>query len=478
MAEVTGALKPMSKLDGPLALPLIGNMHQIRLDRLHRQLEDWADRYGVLYRVYFGPYGVAVCSEAETIQRVLNQRPEKFQRSRGLHSAAREMGLNGVFAVEGEDWRLQRRIIVSALNRARLAPFYANIHTLAGRLKTRWEGAAGRRETVDLCRDLMRFTVDVVAWLAFGTDFNTLETDGPIIQQNLDKVFPILHRRASAPFHYWRYVKLPSDHALDRALEQLRIQAGALIQEARQRLVDNPARRDAPENFLEALIVAGDQEYEAGAGISDEEIFANVGTLLLAGEDTTANSMAWMIDDFIQHPEHFARARAEADAVIAPAAIAGTFEAAGQLPFLDAFCNESMRLRPVAPLNMAEALEDVEVLGYRLPKGTGIFLLSRRIATRNENFGDGMQFDPDRWLVKPAQRNIPHNTRAFMPFGAGTRLCPGRSLAMLQIRTVISMICRNFDVELADPGQDIREQLAFTMVPVGLQVRFRRRQPG
>ena len=467
----------MSELDGPFALPIIGNLHQIRLDRVHRQFEDWAGRYGKLYRARFGPYIAAVLSDTETIRRILNQRPNLFRRTRLLRLTFEEMGLDGVFAAEGDDWRRQRRIVVSALMQARLKPFYPKIRTLAGRLQARWERAADRRETVDLCRDLMRFTVDVTAWLAFGADFNTLETDGPTIQQHLDKVFPVLHRRVGAPYRYWRYFRLPSDRALDRALEQVRIQAGTIIQEARERLAADPTRREAPENFLEALIVAGDREDEAGSRFSDAEILANVVTLLLAGEDTTANSMAWMVDDFIRHPEHFARARAEADAMIAPDPIAADIDVTNQLPFLDAFCNESMRLRPVAPWSEVEAIEDVEILGYLIPKDTAIIMLNRLVATRDENFDEGAQFDPGRWLLKPAERNVPHNSRASMPFGAGPRLCPGRSLALLQIRTVIGMLCRNFDVEPASPGQVVSERLAFTMIPTGLQVRFKRRQP-
>ena len=79
------------------------------------------------------------------------------------------------------------------------------------RLQRRWEKAADARTPVDLCRDLMRFTVDVTTQLAFGIDVNTIETDGPVIQQNLDKIFPMLNLRVNAPFPYWRYLRLPRD---------------------------------------------------------------------------------------------------------------------------------------------------------------------------------------------------------------------------------------------------------------------------
>ena len=325
---------------------------------------------------------------------------------------------------------------------------------------------------MDLCRDLMRLTVDVTTQLAFGVDFNTLETSGPVIQQNLDKVFPMLHRRINAPIPYWRYIRLPKDRELDRALDRIRKQVDEIIQEVRERMRAEPALYASPTNFLEAIIAAKEVK---GIGFSDDDIFANVCTLLLAGEDTTAHTIAWTVSYFLRYPEHFARARAEVDAGIAPAASVEAIEQAARFPFLDAFFNEAMRLKPVAPLNSLEPVEDTEILGHLIPRKTVIMTLNRHIATRDEHFGDAARFDPERWLGSDAERGCPHDTSTFLPFGAGPRFCPGRNLALLQIRTVLAMLCRNFDVELASPGRPVEERLAFTMMPTNLVVRMKRR---
>ncbi|MYK33202.1 MAG: cytochrome P450 [Boseongicola sp. SB0670_bin_30] len=122
-----------------------------------------------------------------------------------------------------------------------------------------------------------------------------------------------------------------------------------------------------------------------------------------------------------------------------------------------------------------EPLNDTWILGHRIPEGTTIFMLLRHLATRDEHFMNGDRFDPERWLVKPEDRRGPHDHRAFVPFGAGPRFCPGRNLAMLEIRAVLAMLCGNFDVLPVDRA-GVREQLAFTMFPTGLFVRMRRRQ--
>ena len=469
MKPDTGPAAHLRDLPGPPGWPLIGNLHRIRFDRLHAVLEEWAARYGPLYRIRIGPRRVAVLSDRDAIERILVERPHGFRRTRALAAAADGMGLKGVFAAEGEDWRRQRRIVAAALRRARIEDFFPRLAATAARLRRRWERAADLGEPVDLCGDLMRFTVDATVRFAFGVDPNTLEKEGPALQRHLDAVFPVLHRRANAPFAYWRYLRLPSDRALDRALLSLRREVAAMASAARARLDAEPGRRDAPGDFLEAIVAAAD----TGA-FSDADIFANAGTLLLAGEDTTANTIAWTVHLLAGHPNWLERCQREADEAIAPSAGIEAPQQAARLPVLDAVCNEAMRLKPVAPLHVVEPVADSEIMGCLIPGGTPIMMPVRRMATEDRNFRDGGRFDPERWLLPRERRPVPHDDRAFIPFGAGPRLCPGRHLALLEIRMVLAMLFRNFEVELV-PGPPVEERLAFTMVPANLFVRLKRR---
>ncbi len=460
-------------LPGPRCLPLVGNLHQIRLDRLHLALEDWAGRYGPLYRVRLGPRRIAVLSDRDEILRLLADRPDGFRRTRNLEAATREMGLKGVFAAEGEDWRRQRRLVVEALSRARIEDFFPKLAATVARLRRRWELAADSGAPVDLCRDLMRFTVDVTTQLAFGVDINTLETRGPTIQRHLDRVFPVLHRRLNGPFPYWRFIRLPADRSLDRALDALEIEVGAMVKAARARLEREPGRRESPRDFLEAIIVETEAE---GSGATGDVIFANACNLLLAGEDTTANTIAWTVHLLAGNPDWFDRCRREVDALAATGADGPEgFERTKRMPVIDAVGSESMRLKPIAPLHMLEAVGDTRILGRRIPAGTAIFMLLRHIATRDEHFVNGRRFDPGRWLAAKDARRGPHDHRAFAPFGAGPRFCPGRGIAMLEIRTVLAMLCGSFDLQPVD-GARVEERIAFTMFPANLFVRMTRRR--
>ena len=113
----------------------------------------------------------------------------------------------------------------------------------------------------------------------------------------------------------------------------------------------------------------------------------------------------------------------------------------------------------------------------RVPKDTAIYLLACYAATRSENFSDPESFRPERWLDLSDHKANGHNSHAFLPFGAGPRFCPDRHLAMLEIKMVAAMLCRNFEV-LRFPGAPPPEEVfSFTMTPKNLVVMLRERKP-
>ncbi|MGD9603934.1 MAG: cytochrome P450 [Gammaproteobacteria bacterium] len=466
--------RPLSALPGPRGWPLLGNFPQVDFREFHRQLERWADEFGTPYRFQLGPNQFVVISDVESAATVLRERPHLFGRRVALEHIFDELGFNGVFSADDDNWRRQRKIVITALNSSHLHDFFGAMRETTERLRRRWARVADEDRAVDLCAELMRYTVDVTTQLAFGIDFNTLETDGPVIQHHLDKVFPMLNRRLGAPFPYWRYVRFSKDRELDAAVEAIQAQIGAIIAQARQRIAATPSLLQEPTNFLEAMIAAKEAE---NLPFSDADIIANVFTLLLAGEDTTANTLAWAIKLFTDFPGHFADARAEVDAALGGATVPVHHQDIARLPLLEAFANETMRLKPVAPLTVSEAKAPIELAGVSVPAGTAVIMLSRYMATRPENFSRPEEFAPDRWLEKGQGETRTHNQKAFVPFGGGPRFCPGRNLALLEIKMVLAMLCRNFDVVMANGGQPVKELFAFTMSPTNLFVKFRHRAP-
>jgi cytochrome P450 len=471
------ARRDIRDLPGPGGWPLVGNMLQFDLPRLHLQFERWAERHGSPYRLRFAGKDILVVADAEPIATALRDRPDTWRRLRPIESVIREMGGHGVFSAEGEDWKRQRRLVMGAFDPAHLRRFFPSLLRVTERLAARFREAARSGEPVDLQATLMRYTVDVTAGLAFGADVNTLQTPHDPLQAHLDKLFPMMFRRINLPWPYWRYLRLPGDRAFDRHLAEVHVAIRGFIQAARQRLHGDSSLREHPTNLLEAMLAVRDAD---GDALSEEEIAGNVLTVLLAGEDTTANTLAWALHLLHTHPAVWRELVAEVDATLGEEAMPQRFEVARGFGFLEACVQETMRLRPVAPLLFFEANRDTALAGCRVPAGTGLFCLMRRAATGHALGADAASFRPARWHEAAddgsAQGRVLH--KASMPFGAGPRLCPGRYLALLEMKMVLATLARNFDLlEVATRGgEPPEERIAFTMFPVGLRMRLAERR--
>ncbi|ABM96335.1 cytochrome P450 [Methylibium petroleiphilum] len=462
-------LRSVAALPGPRGWPLIGNLLQFDLPRLHRQFEDWADRHGPTYRLRLGRREVLVISDAETIAALLRDRPDTWRRMRPIEAVIREAGGHGVFSAEGDDWRRQRRLVMSAFDPGHLKRFYPSLQRVTERLMASWREAARRGEAIDLQASLMRYTVDVTTGLAFGVDLNTIDAPHPL-QEHLDKLFPMLFRRVNLPFPYWHYLRLPIDREYDRHLRRVHEAVRGFVQAARQRLQDEPTRRERPTDLLEAMLAARDAD---GSALTEEEVAGNVLTVLLAGEDTTANTLGWAIWLLHEHPDDWQALVAEVDAALGDARLPPSFDAARGLASIEASVGEAMRLKPVAPLLFMEANRETALAGFRLPPGAVVFCLMRRAALDARLAEDVADFRPGRWQ-DGADRAV---QKASMPFGAGPRLCPGRYLALLEMKMVLGMLARNFELLEVGPegGGAPGERMAFTMFPVGLKMRLAER---
>ncbi len=470
-------LRTLKDLPGPRGVPLLGNLLQIDIPRVHTILGQWADEFGPFYRFRIARRDIVVIADTELINEVLRDRPGGFRRRKLMREAMLELGVDGVFSAEGLDWRRQRKLAMHALNSNHLRGFFDRLDQVTARLQRRWERAATSGDRVDAQRDLMRFTVDVTSGLAFGNDLNTLEQEGDTIQRHLDKVFPAMARRLLAPLPYWRWFKLPADRELDAAMVEVLKLVNDLVAGARARVAMNAQQQRMPGNFLDTMVAA---QSDDAAAFTDAEIVGNTLTMLLAGEDTTANTLAWMMHLMAKHPDVQARMQVEADRVLGDARRPPSYASTDELRYIEATAHEAMRLEPVAPFLAFEPNEDKIIGDVRVPKGTGVYLLTGHGATAANNFADPHSFRPERWLDPSGQGgNGPNgnafNNKAFLPFGAGPRFCPGRHLALLEIKMVAAMLCRSFDVKLAPASPPIEEVFSFTMMPKNLFVVLQRR---
>ena len=469
-------LRRFDDLPGPRTLPYFGNLLQIEPSRLHLQLEHWCEVYGPVFRLKLGPRRIIVVGDHELIATALRDRPDGFRRTAKLEQVWTELGLlGGVFGANGDTWRRQRRMVMASFDPAHVKRYFPSLQRVAQRLVQRWQVAALQGTPIDLQADLMRYTVDTIAGLAFGAEVNTLQSDEDVIQKHLNRIFPAVFKRIFAPFPTWRWWPSADDRSLVQSVAAVNAAVDGFITQARARMQADPSLCTQPGNLLEAMLAAAD---EPGSGMDDKQVAGNVLIMLLAGEDTTANTLSWMIHLLWRHPETLARASAEVRQVCADTPLP-TLEQLAKLDYVEACAHEAMRLKPVAPQNSLQALRDTTLGDVQVPTGMVVICVMRRDATSESHVPDAAAFEPARWLGDggPAQAASAVK-RISMPFGAGPRICPGRYLALLEIKMAMAVLLQHFDLVSVDTpdGREPQEKLQLAMAPVGLSMRLRERE--
>ena len=476
--DAVAVTRPWDNLPGPRRWPVLGNALQLDREHMHLQLEGWAQRFGAPFKFTIATKRFVVVTEPDAIARVLRDRPDGFRRPSSIERISKEFGFLGLFSANDETWKRQRSMVLGSFDPTHIKAFFPALVDVTQRLARRWHGAARGQRTIDLQADLMRYTVDVTAGLAFGEDINTLEAEGDdTIQKHLNHVLPALVRRALSPWDMWKLWPTRADREIGGHLAQVRVAVQSFIAKTRARLDADPQLREHPQNLIQAMVALRDKD----AGLNDEDVSGNVLTMLLAGEDTTANTLAWLTWLLARNPQALERAQAEAREVLQGAPCPQSQEQLARLDWIEACANEAMRLKPVAPLIFNEALRPSIVEGVPVSRGDIVVCLMRAPSMNEQLFANAREFRPERWIAGEgaAANALGSAKRVVMPFGAGPRMCPGRYLALAEIKMCAAMLLANFDIEFVgtDSGKEPEEEIALTMYPVGLKMKLKSLSP-
>jgi sterol 14-demethylase len=227
---------------------------------------------------------------------------------------------------------------------------------------------------------------------------------------------------------------------LKRDLARTRLQH--LITEA---VRDRRAKGIVSEDMLEIYMTA---QYEDGSKLTEHEITGMVIWFMFGGHHTSSNTSAWTLLEICRHPEYLAALHAEVDRVFANGKQA-SMTTQRDIPLLEGFIRESLRLHP--PLNAItrRVLYDFEYKGYRVEAGKNIMLCPHVAHKLPDYFANPEVFDP--------RRPAPENPFASIPFGGGRHKCIGNAFALLQVRTIFTWLLHEYEFELAQPAEYYKE---------------------
>ncbi len=484
MKNATHTLKGKASdvLPGPPKKPFFGNFLQLRTARkefrFHHVLEKWAGEYGDVYQIGIFGKDYFIISDYEVAREILSRRPGDIRRRIVMEDAADEMGLNGLFTSDGKRWKTQRHLTIKALSSNYLEAFLPTLLRVTNRLVDKWDDMASTDKLIDVVDETKAYSADLMSNMVFGFDMNTLglENKEEIIKNHFNRIFPQFYKRINSPFFsYWKYFKMPVDHKLHTSLKAIKKIFYEVTDQTRERFKEDPDDALHPKSMVEAMVLAKDEHDQP---YSNEEIFANVFSVLLAGEDAVGNTIGWTLNFISDHPEVQKKIQEEVDEKLADGVAFEEYDFDywnKNFKYIEAVLTESMRIKPIAPLASMQASRDVEINGVNYDKHATFLLLPKVFFNKEKHFFQADKFIPERWLIDkenkkdvsgcPFHQEGVHNEKAYMPFGHGPRYCAGSKLAMFEMKVLFAIICKKYEVNKKKPVKEVKEKLTLLMEP-------------
>lgn len=401
--------------------PIFGHQAAFRADRVGLLAKVRAD-CGDLGRIRLGPISVVVVTAPGPALEVLQHRAEDFGKSRGLGVLARPLLGQGLLSSEGELHRRRRKLIAPAFYKGAIGGYAQTILTATREALDRWDSG----QTLDVGEAMMALTLKIVGRTLFRAE---VEGQTAAVGEAFTAASQALLAQVASPLPFpW-----PWPSAANR---RLRRASRALHQVVDQVIAERRSSQDPSPDLLRLLLEMRDED---GQPLSALALRDEVVTLFLAGHETTANALTWAFDQLDRHPKAAARLAAEAQAIGRPLTPADL----SRVPYALAVLKETLRLYPPAYFVGRRALRDTEIGGHLLPKGTTVFVAIREIHRRPELFSEPELFRPERFL-EGAEERLPKG--AFLPFGAGPRICIGNHFALMEGQLILAAVAQRFEL--------------------------------
>lgn len=432
--------------------PVLGHFTAWGKERTELQLRVARD-YPDIASLRFGLVRARMVSSPALAYEVLTNKQEAFVKAPGLTVFLKPVLGKGLLTSEGAFHAAQRKLIAPAFAHKRIAS-YAD--TMAERA-ARWAASLEDGDRLDVSEAMMRLTLEIVGKTLFDAEVaDDADEVGEALTQAMTTAMAQINSLVPVP----PFVPTPTNLRNRRAVARLDAIVYRIIRERRAQGGD---RGDLLSMLLEA-------QHEDGARMTDRQVRDESMTLFLAGHETTSNALAWTLMLLAKNPDARARLEAEVDAL----GRAPTYDDLRLLPYTLAVLKESMRLYPPAYVLARRAAEDTQVGGHRIGKNTFVIVNVLGIHRRPDIYDEPNAFRPERFLGD-AEKHLPRC--AYMPFGAGPRICIGNHFALMEGHVLLATILRHARFDLAT-SEEIRVDPLVTLRPKnGVPMRVMLREP-
>lgn len=411
-------------------VPFLGHLPEYSRDRLGllRRMAATGDAVAL----HFGPFTGILFNKPEHIQRILVEHAYDFDKGEAIHNTFRPVLGDGIFSSEGDFHRHQRKLMAPSFQPRHIVSYAGAMSHYGEQLQQHWADGS----VVDIGQQMTRLTMSIIGKALFDADvFTEADELGAAMGTALEYAAYSLSRIFVAPYSW----PLPRNQRTRRAIQTLRTAIQGFIDERRANL-------NGRNDFLSILLQARDEQ---GQPMSDDQLMAECLTLFGAGHETTATALTWTWYLLGQHPEVYRRLQQEVDGVLQGRTPA--YADLAHLPYCLQVFKEVLRIYPPAYATARRALHDMEIDGYAIAKNQLALIAPYTLHRRPEYFPDPEKFDPERFTPE-REKQLPRH--AYLPFGAGPRVCIGNHFAMMEGHLLLATLVQrvHFSLVSAQPA--------------------------
>ena len=409
-------------------LPLVGSIPTALKEQLDF-LDHAQQIHGDVYKIDLGPTSIVMLCNPAYAQYVLRDNVKNFSKGGPMWDSVRTLVGNGLVVSAGDFWMRQRRMMQPQFHRQHLAGMTSlMIDAITAGMQS-WDGHAADRKPVEMLQLFNHITMKVIVQTMFGKDL--ADSDADVIGHEMSHALDfMLQNMVTQIMPNW--MPVPGRKRYQQSIVTLDAFINRITSQRRQ-------LAEQPTDMMGMLLQMIDDE--SGEAMTDKQIRDEIATLFLAGYETTSLTMTWGVHQLLQHPEVIQRLQLEVDT-----ALKGqlpTFETLEKLPYARMVIQEIMRLYPPAFWLPRTAVEADEIGGYHIEAGQMIGVSIYNIQRNPSVWDDPQVFDPERFAPDNSAKR---HALAFMPFGAGQRMCIGRDFAMLEGMLILSMLMQRYDL--------------------------------
>ncbi|KAH8401367.1 hypothetical protein KR009_004956 [Drosophila setifemur] len=440
--------KVLRQFNSPKGLPVVGNTHQMGKNpaEILDTVFSWWHRFGKdNFFFWTGPYCNFLVTNPKYVEFILSSQT-LITKSDIYKLTHPWLGL-GLLTSTGSKWHKHRKMITPAFHFNILQDFHEVMNENSNKFIRLLKKVSAGDSIFDFQEQVHYLTLDVICDTAMGVSINAMENrDSSIVQAFKDMCYNI-NMRAFHPLKRaeWLYRLFPDYPAYCRTLKTLQDFTNEIIEkriEAHKSGAVSTAQGDEFSRkkmaFLDTLLSSTID----GRPLNSTELYEEVSTFMFEGHDTTTSGVSFAVYLLSQHPEEQRKLFEEQCEVMGKSDIQrdATFQEVSQMKYLDLFIKEAQRLYPSVPFIGRYTEKDYVIEGKLVPKGITLNMGIIVLGYNEKVFKDPHKFRPDRFeLEKPGPFE-------YVPFSAGPRNCIGQKFALLEIKTIVSKIIRNFHV--------------------------------